>query len=106
MEKRLGADRERRRAMEASAARPASGRLRRLVRRRGFQRHLRYENDASNVCHSNENMDGGNPMNEVRYGIIGIGNMGAGHASILTSGSINGAVLTAVCDGFESKREW
>lgn len=45
-------------------------------------------------------------MSEVRYGIIGIGNMGSGHAGILTSGKIKGAVLTAVCDGFESKREW
>ncbi|NBD24361.1 Gfo/Idh/MocA family protein [Paenibacillus glycinis] len=45
-------------------------------------------------------------MSQVRYGIIGIGNMGSGHASILTSGKINGAVLTAVCDEFESKRDW
>ncbi|WP_219838775.1 Gfo/Idh/MocA family protein [Paenibacillus sp. R14(2021)] len=45
-------------------------------------------------------------MTQVRYGIIGIGNMGSGHASILTSGIIKGAVLTAVCDGFASKRDW
>lgn len=45
-------------------------------------------------------------MNQVRYGIIGIGNMGSGHASILTSGTIKGGVLTAVCDAFESRRTW
>ncbi|SFT16941.1 Gfo/Idh/MocA family protein [Paenibacillus sp. BC26] len=45
-------------------------------------------------------------MKQLRYGIIGIGNMGSGHANILTSGAIKGAVLTAVCDGFESKRDW
>ncbi|SEO68264.1 Gfo/Idh/MocA family protein [Paenibacillus sp. OV219] len=45
-------------------------------------------------------------MKQLRFGIIGIGNMGSGHASILTSGSIKGAILTAVCDGFESKRAW
>ncbi|REE85386.1 putative dehydrogenase [Paenibacillus taihuensis] len=45
-------------------------------------------------------------MKQLRLGIIGIGNMGSGHASILTSGKIKGAVLAAVCDGFESKRAW
>ncbi len=45
-------------------------------------------------------------MSTVRYGIIGIGNMGSGHAKILTEGSIKGAVLTAVCDGFEKQRQW
>ena len=46
-------------------------------------------------------------MSQVRYGIIGIRQIGgSGYASILTSGKINGAALTAVCDEFESKREW
>ncbi|QYR20730.1 Gfo/Idh/MocA family oxidoreductase [Paenibacillus sp. sptzw28] len=45
-------------------------------------------------------------MSKLRYGIIGVGNMGTGHAKILMSGAINGAELTAVCDGFEGKREW
>ena len=45
-------------------------------------------------------------MSKVRFGIIGIGNMGSGHAKILTEGSIKGAVLTAVCDGFEKQRQW
>ncbi|MBM7565297.1 Gfo/Idh/MocA family protein [Paenibacillus sacheonensis] len=47
-----------------------------------------------------------NQAKQLRYGIIGIGNMGSGHAGILTSGTIKGAVLTAVCDEFESKRQW
>ncbi|GGE01754.1 Gfo/Idh/MocA family protein [Paenibacillus nasutitermitis] len=45
-------------------------------------------------------------MSNVRYGIIGIGNMGSAHAKSLQAGEIKGAVVTAVCDGFESKREW
>jgi predicted dehydrogenase len=45
-------------------------------------------------------------MSKLRYGIIGIGNMGTGHAKILMSGAIEGAELTAVCDGFKGKREW
>ncbi|MBB6730129.1 Gfo/Idh/MocA family protein [Cohnella zeiphila] len=45
-------------------------------------------------------------MSKVRYGIIGIGNMGSGHANTLKSGAIAGAELTAVCDGIESKRAW
>ncbi|MFB9328774.1 Gfo/Idh/MocA family protein [Paenibacillus aurantiacus] len=45
-------------------------------------------------------------MTEVRYGIIGIGNMGAGHARSLIEGRIKGARLTAVCDGLPAKRDW
>ncbi|TYP68628.1 Gfo/Idh/MocA family protein [Paenibacillus methanolicus] len=45
-------------------------------------------------------------MTEVRYGIIGIGNMGAGHARSLIEGKIKGAKLTAVCDGMPAKRDW
>ena len=37
-------------------------------------------------------------MEKVRYGIIGVGNMGTGHAGSLTKGLIEDAVLTAVCD--------
>ncbi len=37
-------------------------------------------------------------MEQVRYGVIGIGNMGTGHVERLTDGRIPGAVLTAVCD--------
>lgn len=45
-------------------------------------------------------------MSKLRFGVIGIGNMGSGHANSLLSGKVRGAELTAVCDGFESKREW
>ncbi|MDO3410950.1 Gfo/Idh/MocA family oxidoreductase [Saccharibacillus sp. CPCC 101409] len=42
---------------------------------------------------------------KVRFGIIGIGNMGTSHAKSLT-GRIEGAVLTAVCDMREQRLEW
>jgi len=45
-------------------------------------------------------------MTKVRYGIIGIGNMGSNHARNLLDGKVQGAEVTAVCDGFEVKREW
>lgn len=44
-------------------------------------------------------------MNQVRIGIIGMGNMGWGHAKYITAGQIKGAVLTAVSDLFEEKRK-
>lgn len=37
-------------------------------------------------------------MKEVRYGIIGIGNMGTGHCRTLYGGKVPGGRLTAVCD--------
>ena len=37
-------------------------------------------------------------MNQVRYGIIGVGGMGSQHAHNLYAGKIKNAVLTAVCD--------
>jgi predicted dehydrogenase len=37
-------------------------------------------------------------MKEVRFGILGLGNMGAAHARSLLDGKIPRAVLTAVCD--------
>ncbi|WP_051318548.1 Gfo/Idh/MocA family protein [Cohnella thermotolerans] len=43
---------------------------------------------------------------KVRYGIVGVGNMGSSHADLLWSGRIAGAELAAVCDGSESRREW
>ena len=45
-------------------------------------------------------------MEKVRFGIIGLGNMGSGHAKYLTAGEIDGAVLTAVCDVKESREAW
>ncbi|WP_339247885.1 Gfo/Idh/MocA family oxidoreductase [Paenibacillus sp. FSL F4-0243] len=44
-------------------------------------------------------------MGTVRYGIIGIGNMGAAHAQSLLS-EIKGAELTAVCDIREERLKW
>ncbi|WP_274649136.1 Gfo/Idh/MocA family protein [Paenibacillus humicola] len=44
--------------------------------------------------------------NKLRFGIIGVGNMGSGHVKTLLAGQVEGAELTAVCDGFEPKREW
>ncbi len=37
-------------------------------------------------------------MEQVRFGLIGVGNMGSAHARMLASGAIRGAVLTAVAD--------
>ncbi|MDO7907987.1 Gfo/Idh/MocA family oxidoreductase [Paenibacillus sp. JX-17] len=45
-------------------------------------------------------------MNNIRVGVIGIGNMGSAHARTLSSGAIPGAVLTAVCDAREQMRSW
>lgn len=44
--------------------------------------------------------------NPVRYGIIGIGNMGSGHAHYLDQKEIKNAVLTAVCDIRPERLEW
>lgn len=45
-------------------------------------------------------------MNRVRIGIIGLGNMGSGHAQYLTGGKVEGAELTAVCDPREEQLAW
>ena len=37
-------------------------------------------------------------MNEIRVGVIGIGNMGTAHATTIAEGTIHGMRLTAVCD--------
>lgn len=44
-------------------------------------------------------------MEQVRYGIVGLGNQGKCYTDILTSGDVNGAVLSAVCDIDEKARE-
>lgn len=44
-------------------------------------------------------------MNKVRFGIIGIGNMGTSHALRL-AGEIKGAELTAVCDWNPDRLKW
>ena len=45
-------------------------------------------------------------MDIVRFGIIGVGNMGSTHSKYLFDGEIEGAVLGAICDINEKKREW
>lgn len=45
-------------------------------------------------------------MKEVRFGVVGIGNMGSSHAKNLYDSKINGAVLHAVCDIDLNKRKW
>ena len=37
-------------------------------------------------------------MNNLRVGVIGIGNMGSAHANCIAKGEINGLELTAICD--------
>ena len=43
-------------------------------------------------------------MDQIRMGVIGIGNMGSAHVTRITNGEVNGMVLTAVCDIDEKKR--
>ena len=45
-------------------------------------------------------------MDKVRFGVIGLGNMGIVHAQYLFNGEIEGAVLGAVCDIKDVKRQW
>lgn len=45
-------------------------------------------------------------MDKVRYGIIGVGNMGTTHAKYLFDGEIEGATLGAICDLKDSRLEW
>lgn len=45
-------------------------------------------------------------MDKVRYGIIGVGNMGSAHATYLYDGEIEGAILGAICDIKQSRLDW
>ena len=45
-------------------------------------------------------------MKQVRFGIVGIGQMGGAHAEWLANGQVDNAVLTAVCDVNPQKKEW
>lgn len=45
-------------------------------------------------------------MQQVRLGIIGIGNMGSGHAKSIVEGKVPDMVLTAVADIKEARRQW
>lgn len=49
---------------------------------------------------------GGREMKEVRFGIVGIGQMGGSHATWLAEGKVKNARLTAVCDVNPEKKEW
>ncbi len=42
----------------------------------------------------------------VRFGIVGIGNMGSSYCGWLTEGAIPGGVLAAVCDVSKERRQW
>lgn len=45
-------------------------------------------------------------MDQVRLGIIGIGNMGSDHAKSLAAGKVPDILLTAVADRREARRRW
>ncbi len=45
-------------------------------------------------------------MEKVRFGIVGIGNMGTGHLSSLAGGHIENACVTAVCDVNEARLQY
>ena len=45
-------------------------------------------------------------MEQVRIGVIGIGNMGSSHAKNIYTGAINGGKLTAVCDVNPDRISW
>lgn len=45
-------------------------------------------------------------MTQVRFGVVGIGNMGSGHVKNLWDKKVPGAVLTAVCDINPAKLEY
>src|SRR4051812_22712873 len=45
-------------------------------------------------------------MEKVRIGIIGLGNMGTGHAKYLVNQEVKGAELTAICETRPDRLEW
>lgn len=45
-------------------------------------------------------------MDKVRFGVVGIGNMGTSHAKELAAGHIENAVLTAICDKKPARLAW
>lgn len=44
-------------------------------------------------------------MEKVRFGVVGVGNMGTNHAIWLSDGTVRNATLTAVCDINPAKLE-
>ncbi|NOV03282.1 Gfo/Idh/MocA family protein [Paenibacillus planticolens] len=45
-------------------------------------------------------------MEKVRIGIVGLGNMGTGHAKYLVNNEVKGAELTAICEFRTDRLEW
>lgn len=45
-------------------------------------------------------------MDNVKFGIVGLGNMGQGHILNFIAGGINNASITAVCDIKQDKLDW
>ncbi|MFD0697189.1 Gfo/Idh/MocA family protein [Paenibacillus sp. GCM10027628] len=45
-------------------------------------------------------------MEKVRIGIIGLGNMGTGHANYLVNNEVKGAELTAICETRPDRLQW
>lgn len=45
-------------------------------------------------------------MEEIKLGLIGLGNMGSAHAKSILEGKVPGLVLSAAADHRESRREW
>ena len=45
-------------------------------------------------------------METLRFGVVGIGNMGSAHAVQLFEGRVKGAKLAAVCDCRRERLEW
>ena len=45
-------------------------------------------------------------MEQVRFGIVGLGNMGSSHLNNLFTGNVPGAVVGAVCDVKKERLEW
>ena len=44
-------------------------------------------------------------MDKVKFGIIGVGNMGSGHLGFFQSGKVKNGVVTAIADLDEKKLE-
>ena len=45
-------------------------------------------------------------MEKVRIGIVGLGNMGTGHAKYLVKNEVKGGCLTAICEPRADRLEW
>ena len=45
-------------------------------------------------------------MDNVRIGIVGIGNIGTAHANTIFKGEVKGATLAAVCDILSDRRDF